>query len=218
MFIWRVVMGRRLLFIGGVSGLLVLLGQMALRGQVNPIVAWDVGVVVYLILAYRLFFTGIEPQIMARNAAAQQEGEWTLFALEVGATAASFAVIVSEFTALKGLHGAAKGMHLALVVVTLFVSWLMTQTTFAFRYAHEYYETSPDGAGYRRGLDFPREEHPDYLDFAYFAVVVGMTFQVSDVQITDRHLRRLAMLHGLLAFLFNTIILALTVNLIAGLL
>ena len=121
------------MFIGGVSGLLFFLGQMALRGQVNPILAWDVGVVVYLILAYRLFFTEIEPQIMARNAAAQQEGEWTLFALEVGATAASFAVIVSEFTALKDLHGAAKGMHLALVAVTLFVSWLMTQTTFAFR-------------------------------------------------------------------------------------
>lgn len=218
MFIWRVLRARPLLFIGGVCGLLVLLGQLAVHGQMRPIWAWDVGVVVYLIPAYRLFFTMSEPQIMAENAVAQEEGEWTLFALEIAATAASFAVIFSEFAALKDLHGSIKGLHLALVLVTLFITWLMMHTTFAFRYAYEYYEKSPDGAGYRRGLDFPGEEHPDYLDFAYFTVVLGMTFQVSDVQITDRHLRRLAMLHGLLAFLFNTFILALAVNLGAGLL
>lgn len=217
MFLWRVLVARLRLVMGVAIGLLVLFGQFVLAEQVRPIIAWDVGVLAYLILAYQLFFTGVGPEIMAKNAAAQEEGEWTLFVLEVGATAASFAVIVSEFAALKGLEGQNKGLHLALVGVTLLLSWLMTQTTFAFRYAHEYYEASPDGTGYRQGLDFPSEKHPDYLDFAYFAMVIGMTFQVSDVQISDRHLRRLAMLHGLVAFLFNTIILALTVNLVAGL-
>ena len=68
------------------------------------------------------------------------------------------------------------------------------------------------------GLQFPGDDLPDYFDFFYFALVLGMTFQVSDVQITARKLRRLATAHGLLGFLFNTIILALTVNIAAGLL
>ncbi len=101
--------------------------------------------------------------------------------------------------------------------MTLLVSWLMTHTTFAFRYAHEYYDVDP-GTGIVGGLEFPSEKRPDYLDFMYFSLVLGMTFQVSDVQITSRKFRRLAAVHGLLSFLYNTIILALTVNLAAGLL
>ncbi len=96
------------------------------------------------------------------------------------------------------------------------MSWLVTHAVFALRYAHEYYEARADGA--RGGLDFPGKQLPDYLDFLYLAIVIGMTFQVSDVQVTDRYLRQLVMVHGLLSFLFNTIIVALTVNLVAGLL
>jgi uncharacterized membrane protein len=189
-----------------------------MAANTRAILVWDVGVSVYLLLAYALFFSVTDPRRMAANAEAQEEGEWTIFWLEVAAVTASFAAIVGEFAAIKEASGAFKALHVALVAVTLFVSWLMTHTSFAYRYAHEYYKISADGAGYRRGLDFPREEHPDYLDFCYFAMVLGMTFQVSDVQITLRHLRRLATAHGLLSFLFNTIILALTVNLAAGLL
>jgi uncharacterized membrane protein len=94
----------------------------------------------------------------------------------------------------------------------------MTHASFAFRYAHEYYQTDSDSPGINGGLEFPGETRPDYLDFLYFALVIGMTFQVSDVEISSRPLRRLAMVHGLLSFLFNTIIVALTVNLAAGML
>jgi len=94
----------------------------------------------------------------------------------------------------------------------------MTHTSFAFRYAHEYYQVDPGGTGIAGGLDFPGEKRPDYLDFMYFSLVLGMTFQVSDVGITARKLRRLATVQGLLSFLFNTIILALSVNIAAGLL
>ena len=110
----------------------------------------------------------------------------------------------------------ARAVHVGLVAATLVASWLVTHVVFALRYAHEYYEASPGGL--RGGLDFPGGEPPDYWDFLYFAVVIGMTFQVSDVQITDRSLRRLALVHGMLGFLFNTVIVALTVNLAAGLL
>jgi uncharacterized membrane protein len=91
----------------------------------------------------------------------------------------------------------------------------MTNVTFAYRYAHEYYARDESGT-VARGLEFPGEAHPDYLDFVYFAFVIGMTFQVSDVQITNRTLRRVATMHGLIGFLFNTVILALTVNIVAG--
>ena len=108
-------------------------------------------------------------------------------------------------------------MRVVLVAVTLLLSWLVTHVTFAFRYAHEFYATDLGGPDVDRGLEFPGEKEPDYLDFMYFALVLGMTFQVSDVQITSRKLRRVALLHGFLAFLFNTVIIAFTVNIAAGL-
>ena len=155
---------------------------------------------------------------IAADAAAQEEGEWTIFWLTLAAVAFSFAAIIGEFAGIKDMTPPTAGLRVILVAATLFVSWLMTHTTFAFRYAHEYYQIDPGGAGIYGGLEFPDEKRPDYLDFMYFSLVLGMTFQVSDVQITARKLRRLATVHGLLSFLFNTIILALTVNFAAGLL
>jgi len=99
----------------------------------------------------------------------------------------------------------------------LFLSWLVTHVTFAFRYAHEFYAKDLGGPDVDRGLEFPGETAPDYLDFLYFSLVLGMTFQVSDVQITSRKFRRVAALHGLIGFLFNTVIVAFTVNIAAGL-
>jgi uncharacterized membrane protein len=143
---------------------------------------------------------------MATDAKRQREGEWTIFALTMGAVAASFGAIIEEFSAIKHAVGGPPSLRVALLVGTLLLSWLMTHTAFALRYAHEYY--SERGGG----LEFPGEKKPDYWDFFYFSLVLGMTFQVSDVQITSRKLRRLATVHGLLAFLFNTVILALSVN------
>ncbi|OYV51615.1 MAG: hypothetical protein B7Z78_08190 [Rhodospirillales bacterium 20-60-12] len=102
------------------------------------------------------------------------------------------------------------------VGITLVSSWLMTHTTFAYRYAHEYYARS-NGVELDRGLDFPGEQEPDYFDFVYFSFVLGMTFQVSDVEVTARKLRRMATVQGLIGFVFNTVILALSVNIAAGL-
>ena len=88
---------------------------------------------------------------------------------------------------------------------------------FALRYVHEYNDRLPDGC-IQGGLLFPGRSAPDYLDFLYFSAVIGVTFQVSDVQIEGRRLRRLALLHGLLSLLSNTVIVALTANIAAGLL
>ena len=97
----------------------------------------------------------------------------------------------------------------------MLLAWVMTHTVFIFHYAHLYYG---DGGGRgAAGLDFPGDEAPDYIDFAYFSFVIGCTFQVSDVQISSKRIRRVALLHGLLSFALNTFVVALTINLIAGL-
>jgi uncharacterized membrane protein len=211
---WRVVRARPNLAIGALCGV----AAMALFGATVPpltggILAWDMGCTVFLALC-ALMFSREHLHRMAADAARQQEGEWTIFWLTVGAVSASFAAIIEEFSAIKQAPHGVAAARVALLAATLLVSWLMTHTVFALRYAHEYYTTSqpgpegkPDG-----GLDFPGDAPPDYWDFFYFAIVLGMTFQVSDVQITSRKLRRLATLHGLLGFLFNTVILALSVN------
>lgn len=181
------------------------------------IVAWDVLVTAYVILVAQLFT--VQPQSkMAEDAARQEEGEWTIFWITVAAVAASFAAIILEFSASKDMPATERGLHVALVAFTLFASWLMTHTVFAMRYAHEFYAASPGQTDVDGGLQFPNDDVPDYWDFFYFSLVLGMTFQVSDVQITSRKLRRLATVHGLLGFLFNTVIIALTVNIGASLL
>ncbi len=181
------------------------------------IVAWDIGSGAYLLLI-ALFFATSPPARMEANALAQEAGEWTLFFLVLAGATASFAAIIGEFGSMKDVAGAAKGEKVLLVAVTLALSWLLTQVIFALRYAHAFYARSASGGPRDGGLEFPGETAPDYWDFLYFSAVLGMTFQVSDVQITSRKLRRLATLHGMLGFLFNTVIIALTVNLASGLL
>jgi uncharacterized membrane protein len=186
-------------------------------GEAHIVLSWDVGAAVFLVLwAVTMIRTPIWD--MPKHAQAQQDGEWTVFALTLAGIVASVVAIVIEFRDIAHLKNAARDTHLALVIATLLVSWLTMQLVFALRYAHEYYAMS-DGSGTTDGgLDFPHEPEPDYFDFFYFGMVLGMTFQVSDVNITARKIRRLATLHGFIGFVFNTVILALTVNIAAGLL
>jgi uncharacterized membrane protein len=216
--LWRIVAARRRQFVGIACTLVAaLLLPTGATPATRWILAWDIGVAVFLVLTLVLFLTE-DHRRMAANARAQEEGEWTIFAITVGAVTVSFAAIIEEFAGAEALHGGGRALHIGLVALTLLLSWLMTQFTFAFRYAHEYYSITGTGPQMDGGLSFPGEDHPDYLDFLYFALVIGMTFQVSDVAITARKLRRLAALHGFLGFLFNTVILALTVNITSGLL
>ena len=98
------------------------------------------------------------------------------------------------------------------------LSWVLLHTIFTTRYAHLYYDPKDDDSDeHKGGLEFPDEKIPDYIDFAYFSFVIGMTFQVSDVIITSRSIRRIVLLHGLISFAFNAIIVALTISLLANL-
>jgi uncharacterized membrane protein len=214
---WRAIRGRPRLL----TGLLVIIIAWPVLPSVlslttRGIVAWDIGVLVFLVLSAHLFLTE-PPNDMPAAAEAQQEGEWTIFWLTLAVIVVSFVAVSSEFAAIKTGPPERRGWEVALVAGTLFLSWLVTHVTFALRYAHEFYARDLGGPDVDRGLDFPEEKEPDYLDFMYFSLVLGMTFQVSDVQITSRKLRRVAALHGLISFLFNTVIVAFTVNIAAGL-
>ncbi|HEX8077935.1 MAG TPA: DUF1345 domain-containing protein, partial [Chthoniobacterales bacterium] len=111
-------------------------------------------------------------------------------------------------------------VHLLMSLVAVVSSWMLVHTVFGLRYAHTYYG-DPDGPtgpkSHAGGLEFPGDREPDYMDFAYFSFVIGMTFQVSDVVITSRDFRKLALVHGMLSFGFNTVILALTLNTVSAL-
>jgi uncharacterized membrane protein len=211
----RIISARPHLFTGVALGLvsffpLSLIHETAIR----VILAFDIGSAIFLGLTAVSFFSSQDRDISA-VAKRQQEGEWSVFALTILGAVMSFTSIFLFSGAPSG-HKAERGLYLAFVVVTLVLSWLTTHVSFAYRYAHEYYTVDGD-SGPEGGLVFPGDDHPDYLDFIYFSFVLGMTFQVSDVNITSKKLRRLATLQGLIGFLFNTVILALSVNIAASL-
>jgi uncharacterized membrane protein len=214
----QVLVGHRRTFAAIAIGLLSLVAlPHGWTRTTRGIAAWDIGAVTFLLLCVAMFASAT-PSRMESNARAQEEGEWTLFWLIVAGATASFAAILNEFSTMKGAAPELRDLKIGAVAITLALSWLLTHAIFALRYAHEFYQRTGNAPDIDGGLDFPSEDRPDYWDFFYFAAVLGMTFQVSDVQITSRKLRRLATLHGMLGFLFNTVIVALTVNLASGLL
>jgi uncharacterized membrane protein len=110
-----------------------------------------------------------------------------------------------------------KHVSYALAVTAMLAGWWLIHTIFTFRYAHLFYSDGNDDCTADRGLIFPGTTNPNDFDFAYFAFVIGMTFQVSDVQITDQSIRRMVLLHGLISFVYNTAIIALGINIVSGL-
>lgn len=119
---------------------------------------------------------------------------------------------VADATA--GMAGSQRWIHILVALGALATDWLLIQTLFALRYAHRFYQARHDGVA--EGLDFPGLGQPSYEDFAYFAAVIGMTSQVADVPTTNLAMRRLVLLHGLVSFAFNLVVLALTINLLAS--
>lgn len=185
------------------------------HAAVRAVVAWDIGSLLY-VMATLLVFSLTLARDISGDAKAHEEGEWTVFALTLlGAVMSFVSIFLFSEAAGRKTH---EGAYLAFVVVTLALSWAVTHITFAYRYAHEYYSYDLGKAGVDGGIVFPQDDRPDYLDFVYFSFVLGMTFQVSDCNITSKKLRRLATLQGLIGFLFNTVILALSVNIAASLL
>ena len=214
----RVLVGHWRLSVSAVAGVLAFAVLPGRLGAVTrAVIGWDVGAVLLLVLVVVLFSRRGDDVIMAQTAERQQEGEWTMFGITLAGVLFSFLALTTELGNIKRMPAGEHTPYIVLASLTLLLSWLVTHMGFALRYAHEYY-TSTDGRVVDGGLEFPGTLPPDYWDFSYFSLVLGMTFQVSDVQITSRKMRRLATVHGLIGFLFNTVIVALTVNIAAGLL
>jgi uncharacterized membrane protein len=181
--------------------------------QLTILVAWDVTAVV--VVATVWFAIGrFTPEETAAFAVSEDNSRTGTHLLLLGAALVSLVGVVLAFVkANEGAHHEEVLLE-AFGVFTIVCSWLLVHTVFALRYAHVYY-TDPEG-----GIDFKSKgmERPDYLDFAYTAFTVGMTFQVSDTDITRREMRRQVLRHALVSFLFGAVILATTVNVIASLL
>jgi uncharacterized membrane protein len=172
------------------------------------LIGWDVGVLVFILGAAGLMAQCSSVDQMKSNAAAQDEGAYAILILTAAASIASIGAI---FAQLAVIERADYGTYGTLAIGTIVLSWFFIYTIFALHYAHDYYGGGPLG-----GLKFPDDDEPDYWDFVYFAFVVGMTFQVSDVAVTQKSIRRMVVAHGVLSFFFSTAFIAMTVNIAAG--
>jgi len=159
------------------------------------------------------------PREIRKIAKLEDSSRTLIFLFVIVASVISLGAILFLLKSTKGHSEADVTGHVLLAMASVIVSWWLVHTLFSLRYAHLYYSVDPDGDNKKPygGLEFPNEKEPDYLDFVYFSFVIGMTFQVSDVEISDKHIRRLAWMHGLIAFAFNTAIVALSINIISSL-
>jgi uncharacterized membrane protein len=208
----RIVRARPRLFACALIGLCVLAAAMFTnwRTASRLLVAWDVGVALYLILALSMMSLANVHHIRSR-ARLQDEGQVTILVLTAIAALASLGAI---FVFLSTSGAARQAADLLLATLTIVLSWAFTHTMFALHYAHEYYD---ENAGKGGGLMFPNDNpEPDYWDFMYFAFTIGMTSQVSDVTVSCKPIRRTVFGHSVISFVFNAALLALTVNIAAS--
>jgi uncharacterized membrane protein len=188
----------------------VVVAAIVPRWSTAVVAGWDLGVACYLVMVGVTMANSSIADIK-RHAAEQDEGAFGLLLLTVGAAVASLIAIFAE---LAGAASSKSGYATAvpLLILTVALSWTFTHTIFALHYAHQFY----GAGGQAEGLKFPGGGQPDYWDFIYFAFVIGMTFQVSDVAVTGKRVRRTVIAHGVVAFVFATAIIALTVNMAAS--
>jgi uncharacterized membrane protein len=181
----------------------------SLRGAL----AWDLSAAIYLALAVRVMLT-CKGSIIRARAARQDDSRVVILIIILLAIAASFVAIVGLLAEAKIDH---KVLNLGLAAATIILAWIVLQVVFTLHYAHEYYRPSGGTQSFAEGLDFRGEPTPDYWDFFYFATSFGAASQTSDVSIRTKPLRRLATLHAITSFFFNSVVLALSINIAASL-
>jgi uncharacterized membrane protein len=191
----------------GIAVFTVLPGTERLTTRI--LVGWDIAVAVYLVLAFSMI-SRFDLERVKQRCAAQDEGGVLILVLTVFAAIASLVAIIAELGSIRGTPAAEAKFYIACALLTIVLSWTFIHVIFTLHYAHEYYGEGGDRSV--GGLEFPKDDQPDYWDFVYFAFVVGMTFQVSDVQVTSKLIRRLVVAHGVVSFVFNVAILSVVVN------
>ena len=188
--------------------------SLALHGITRAIVGWNTGVWLYLILAARMMFCTSDEKIRAR-AIKQDDGKYFVLGMVIVAAIASLGAIVAELSVVKEMHGMLRYTHITLAALTIVSSWALTQVIFALHYAHDFYASRESGSP--GGLEFPNATTPDYGDFLYFSCVIGVAGQTADISFTSRKMRRTGLAHSVLAFFFNTALVALAINVASSL-
>ncbi len=211
---FRFIIGRKRLLASTLAGLVLMaLLPSDFRWSTRFILAWDLTALLYItMIMWMIRCSTIED--CHDHAALNDEGDWVILLLVVGAVAASFICIAVELPVLQSPgHSVVLGVFITGLTVAL--SWTFTHTVFTLHYANVYYRPDDDGPG---GLLFPGHREPDYRDFLYYSFVIGCASQTADVATVSRAMRHLTMVHGIVSFAFNTAILALTINVGASLL
>ena len=198
----------------GIATILLLPQWVAHQTVTRSIIGWNVGAILYLVLAMKMMFWSTHERMRAR-AVQHDEGNTVVLVLVITAALMCIGAIVAELAVVKDLKGELRYAHISLAGLTIVTSWAFTQTMLALHYAHDYYVCAIRGE--HGGLDFPGGHPPDYGDFLYFASVIGTSGQTADVSFSSRKMRRTGTVHCVLAFFFNTTLVALTINIASGL-
>ena len=216
---WRLALG---LLVGVSAALLapVLLGPLA-----RVVVGW-VGFAATDLVLILLGMWQADTEDIRRVAASEDLPRTQAFVLVVGAALASLGAVIGLMGSIKGLSKDLRVLHVVLSIAAVVLAWTLVHLVFTLRYAHAYYDTDENTGQDIGGLVFPDDQGkddgpkltPNYVDFAYFSFVIGMTAQTADIGIGSRELRRVSLLHSLIAFVFNTVIVALTIGTIGGML
>jgi uncharacterized membrane protein len=210
----RIIRTRPRLFISIAVGLIAMAILFAVTDWRIPtklLTAWDIGLALYLALAFSLMARS-DVHRLKRRAANQDEGNVAILFLVVAAAIASLGAIFAELGTVGGASRTPS--QLILATTTVVMSWAFIHSIFALHYAHEFYGEGRDH--HMGGMTFPDDNAPDYWDFTYFAFTIGMCAQVSDVTVSSKSIRRTVLLHSIISFLFNAALLALTVNIAAS--
>lgn len=218
----RYILGRPRLFSSVLIGVIFyFVFPLARDASTRLLMAWNIAAMFFIVLMIVLMVRSDDAD-MKRHAQQTDEGRFAVLFTSMIAAMASLASVVVELSRVKAASGNDFIFYIALSVVTIFVSWTFIQIIFTEHYAHGYYMQT-DGGRRRRneegsGLAFPGEPKPDYLDFLYFTVTIGVANQTADVSIRSRPMRILVLIHSVISYFFNATILALSINIVSSLL
>jgi len=216
--VYRSVWARPRMVFSALFGVMIALAIPADDFVTHALLGWNAGVLLFIVLILTMMAQTSAQKIRDRSIA-EAEGRFTVLTLVIAAAAMMLIAIALGVFSANQLHGTTRALRLALTFVTVIDSWAFVHMIFTIYYAHEYHaEVKGSRTKTRGGLNFPGETAPDYWDFLYFALTIGMTAQTSDTGVTSRPMRRLVIVHGLVSFVFTTAVIALTVNLAAQLL
>lgn len=222
----RHILLRIRLFSSVAIGLLTYLALPSiLENTTRGLIAWNAAIIAYLVLIGFMMVQSTH-ESMRRRARELDEGRYTVLVLAMIAALSSLAAIVFELFNLKNATGGVVALHVGLSVTTIITSWSFVHAIFTEHYAHAYYfrddaaddDVEAPEKQRRESLHFPGQPRPDYLDFLYFSFTIGVANQTADIEVVSRGMRALVLIHSIISYFFNTIILALTINIAASML